>query len=72
MTGALGLAFLTGMLATVNPCGFAMLPTYLAYFIGSGTEAGRKRPLLAGLRAGVAVESRIVDAPIAVKRSPVG
>lgn len=30
MTGVLGLAFLTGMLATVNPCGFAMLPTYLA------------------------------------------
>lgn len=57
MTGALGLAFLTGMLATVNPCGFAMLPTYLAYFIGSGTEAGRKRPLLAGLRAGVALSA---------------
>lgn len=55
MTGALGLAFLTGMLATVNPCGFAMLPTYLAYFIGSGPEAGRKRPLLAGLRAGIAL-----------------
>ncbi len=57
MTGALGLAFLTGMLATVNPCGFAMLPTYLAYFIGSGPGAGRKRPLLAGLRAGVALSA---------------
>lgn len=57
MTGALGLAFLTGMLATVNPCGFAMLPTYLAYFIGSGPESGRKRPLLAGLRAGVALSA---------------
>ena len=45
------------MLATVNPCGFAMLPTYLAYFIGSGPEAGRKRPLLAGLRAGVALSA---------------
>lgn len=57
MTGALGLAFLTGMLATVNPCGFAMLPTYLAYFIGSGPGTGRKRPLLAGLRAGVALSA---------------
>lgn len=57
MTGALGLAFLTGMLATVNPCGFAMLPTYLAYFIGPGPGAGRKRPLLAGLRAGVALSA---------------
>ncbi|TNB75662.1 cytochrome C biogenesis protein [Arthrobacter sp. BB-1] len=56
MTGVLGLAFLTGMLATVNPCGFAMLPTYLAYFIGSGPGAGR-RPLLAGLRAGVTLSA---------------
>ena len=57
MTGALGLAFLTGMLATVNPCGFAMLPTYLAYFIGSGPGTGPKRPLLAGLRAGMALSA---------------
>ncbi|MHA7295210.1 cytochrome c biogenesis CcdA family protein [Arthrobacter sp. HLT1-21] len=57
MTGALGLAFLTGMLATVNPCGFAMLPTYLAYFIGSGPGSGPKRPLLAGLRAGIALSA---------------
>lgn len=57
MTAELGLAFLTGMLATVNPCGFAMLPTYLAYFIGSGPGTGPKRPLLAGLRAGVALSA---------------
>lgn len=57
MTGALGLAFLTGMLATVNPCGFAMLPTYLAYFIGSGPGSGPKRPLLVGLRAGIALSA---------------
>lgn len=56
-TGVLGLAFLTGMLATVNPCGFAMLPTYLAYFIGAGPGAGRKRPLFAGLRAGAALSA---------------
>lgn len=31
-------AFTTGMVATVNPCGFAMLPAYLGYFLG--TEAG--------------------------------
>lgn len=28
------LAFASGMLATVNPCGFAMLPAYLGYFLG--------------------------------------
>lgn len=30
----LALAFGAGMIATVNPCGFAMLPAYLSYFLG--------------------------------------
>lgn len=30
----LALAFTTGMVATVNPCGFAMLPAYLSFFLG--------------------------------------
>ncbi len=30
----LALAFTAGMVATVNPCGFAMLPAYLGYFLG--------------------------------------
>lgn len=34
MTAALALAFSAGMVATVNPCGFAMLPAYLSYFMG--------------------------------------
>ena len=35
------LAFTAGMVATVNPCGFAMLPAYLSYFLGleSGPNA---------------------------------
>ena len=32
--GALATAFGAGMLATVNPCGFAMLPAYLSSFLG--------------------------------------
>ena len=28
--------FSVGMLAAFNPCGFAMLPTYIGYFIGTG------------------------------------
>lgn len=31
---ALALAFSAGMVATLNPCGFAMLPAYLSYFMG--------------------------------------
>ncbi len=30
----IALAFAAGLVATVNPCGFAMLPAYLAYFMG--------------------------------------
>lgn len=48
----LALAFATGMVATVNPCGFAMLPAYLSYFLGSD-DAPRS------LRAGVAQSLRV-------------
>jgi len=34
----LALAFTTGMVATVNPCGFAMLPAYLSFFLGIEDE----------------------------------
>jgi cytochrome c-type biogenesis protein len=37
-----GLSFLRGMVATVNPCGFVLLPTYLMYFLG--VEASRASP----------------------------
>ena len=30
----MGLSFLRGMVAAVNPCGFVLLPTYLMYFLG--------------------------------------
>lgn len=33
------LALTAGMVATVNPCGFAMLPAYLAYFVGAEDAA---------------------------------
>jgi cytochrome c-type biogenesis protein len=32
------LALTSGMVATVNPCGFAMLPAYLSYFLGLSAE----------------------------------
>ncbi|MGD9755164.1 MAG: cytochrome c biogenesis protein CcdA, partial [Acidimicrobiia bacterium] len=50
MGGApLALAFAAGMLATVNPCGFAMLPAYLSYFVGledDPSAAGADRTVL--------------------------
>jgi cytochrome c-type biogenesis protein len=33
---AFAYAFTVGMVTTVNPCGFAMLPAYLSYFLGLG------------------------------------
>lgn len=53
----LGAAYLMGMLATVNPCGFAMLPAFLAVYVGRDSHVARPRPLLAGLRAGAAVSA---------------
>lgn len=41
MGAPLALAFAAGLLAAFNPCGFALLPAYLAYFIG---VAGDDRP----------------------------
>jgi cytochrome c-type biogenesis protein len=38
--GLFAYAFTTGMLATVNPCGFAMLPAYLSYFLGIESADG--------------------------------
>ena len=32
--GRLPLAFTSGLLAAINPCGFVLLPTYLMYFLG--------------------------------------
>jgi cytochrome c biogenesis protein CcdA len=49
----LALAFTAGMVATVNPCGFAMLPAYLSFFLGlegadDDDRAGIARALAVG------------------------
>lgn len=46
----LSLAFAAGLLAAFNPCGFALLPAYLAYFVGVAGE-NRSSPLRATGRA---------------------
>jgi len=38
MNASLVYAFGVGMVATFNPCGFAMLPAYLSYFLGLEAE----------------------------------
>ena len=51
----LGFAFSAGMVSTVNPCGFAMLPAYLGLYMGdadaahqAGTAQRLERALLVG------------------------
>ena len=41
MQASLLLALTAGMLGAVNPCGFALLPAYLARRIGTEDGAGR-------------------------------
>jgi cytochrome c biogenesis protein CcdA len=54
-SNALGLAFLQGMVASINPCGFVLLPTYLLFFLGvqaadqaTDQRASMRRALVVG------------------------
>ena len=42
--GPFAIAFGAGLVATMNPCGFAMLPAYLSYFMGLNEDDDRSRP----------------------------
>jgi cytochrome c-type biogenesis protein len=49
----LAYAFGVGMVATVNPCGFAMLPAYLSFFLGlEGADADARADLMRALIVG--------------------
>lgn len=52
----LTLAFAAGLVATVNPCGFAMLPAYLSYFMGlEEDQTSRSRAMRSALAVGTVV-----------------
>lgn len=56
--GAFAVAFTAGMLATVNPCGFAMLPAYLAFFLGvEGGPDDARASLSKALAVGLSVSA---------------
>jgi len=52
-------AFTAGIFATVNPCGFAMLPAYLSYFLGiegkSDTDGEARSSLIRAITTGSVV-----------------
>lgn len=49
----LAFAFTAGMLATVNPCGWAMLPAFVSYYLGSRQEGYEEKPFVARLWDGL-------------------
>ena len=56
----MSLWFVAGMLAAVNPCGFVLLPTYLAYFLGiSNGEGAEPVPQRVALRRALKVSAAV-------------
>src|SRR5258708_16056250 len=54
----LGFAFGLGMAATVNPCGFALLPTYLGLYLGTAAgERSEQQSLPAHVRRALTVST---------------
>jgi cytochrome c biogenesis protein CcdA len=56
--GLLAFSFTAGVFAFFNPCGFALLPAYVSYYLASGEEQrprGPLRTLIRGLSLGTAV-----------------
>lgn len=59
----LALAFAAGSLSVVNPCGFALLPAFLAFYVGGG-EGGRVQ--LSRARVGLLVSAGFLAVIVAV------
>lgn len=61
MTARLTAAFTAGLFAVVNPCGFAMLPAYLSYFLGiEDRSADARASVWRAIRVSLAVSSGFV------------
>lgn len=61
------LAFAAGMVATINPCGFAMLPAYLSYFLGvEGDDAQEDASVFRAIGVGLAVSGGFLSVFIIV------
>ncbi|MGH2669170.1 MAG: cytochrome c biogenesis CcdA family protein, partial [bacterium] len=54
----LALGFAAGMVAAFNPCGFAMLPAYVSWFLGLETNEGQQ-PAQAGVFRSLAVGASV-------------
>ena len=53
-------AFSAGMVATLNPCGFAMLPAYLSFLVGRAEGVPVARQLARGTLAGLGMTAGVM------------
>jgi cytochrome c biogenesis protein CcdA len=55
----LSLSFIRGLVASINPCGFVLLPTYLMYFLGvsAAEERSQRAPISRALVVGTMVSA---------------
>ncbi len=49
------IAFSAGLVAAFNPCGVALLPSYLVYLLSGQTSGSRRHGWITGLRAGLLI-----------------
>ena len=60
LNGPFALAFTAGMAATVNPCGFALLPAYLSAFVGLDESSNRTTAVARGLKVSAVLTAGFV------------
>ena len=54
-------AFAAGSVAAFNPCGFAVLPAYLAYQVGRDAEGSAARAVIRGVGRGLAMTAGVLS-----------
>ena len=59
--GPITLALAAGALSTINPCGFAMLPAYLAFYVGADEDQLPSAPnrMAQGLLTGLMIQQQL-------------
>ncbi len=62
--------FAAGMLATINPCGFAMLPAYVSYFLNresaASIDSSQDRPAVARVEPSFLIRAILIGASATV------
>ena len=56
----LAFPFTLGLVAAFNPCGFAMLPVYVSFFLGKDSDTSTARNIMRALKVGLALTAGFV------------